>query len=175
MHPHISSLAQCPLIIDELPLQQRLPASTFNHLQRWADGQTSLQQLARHLNREPVAVAKAIYPFIQKGWVQLVYPTATRTSSLDSSQSSPAKTPKVACIYQDLTNFQVSKATFSQQKVEVVFLDDAQNSLSHLFEIKPDLIFCDLASSSSSALDGYDFCAMLRRVVRPLPHANYCL
>lgn len=164
LHPHISSLAQCPLIIDELPLQQRLPASTFNHLQRWADGQTSLQQLARHLNREPVAVAKAIYPFIQKGWVQLVYPTATRTSSLDSSQSSPAKTPLVACIHQDLTNFQFSKATFSQypQKIEVVFLNDAQNALSHLFEIKPDLICCDLASSSS-ALDGYNFCAMLRR------------
>ena len=105
-----------------------------------------------------------------------VYPTATRTSSSLDTQSSPAKTPLVACIHQDLTTFQVSKATFSQypQKIEVVFLNDAQNALSHLFEIKPDLICCDLASSSS-ALDGYDFCAMLRRVVRPLPHANYCL
>ncbi len=126
-----------------------------------ADGQTSLQQLARHLNR-PVAVARAIYPLIQKGWVQLVYPTATRTSSsLDSSQFSPAKTPKIACIHQDLINFQVSKATFSQhqQKNEVVFLEDAQNTLGYLFEIKPDLIFCDLVPSSST-LDGYDFCAI---------------
>jgi twitching motility two-component system response regulator PilG len=164
LHPHISSLAQCPLIIDELPLQQRLNASTFNHLQRWADGQTSLQQLARHLNREPVAVARAIYPFIQKGWVQLVYPTVTRNSSFDSSPFASAKTPLVACIHQDLKICQVSKATFSQypQKIEVVFLDDAQNALSRLFEIKPDLICCDL-TSSSSALDSYDFCAMLRR------------
>lgn len=80
------------------------------------------------------------------------------------SQFSPAKTPKIACIHQDLTNFQVSKATFSQyqQKIEIVFLDDAQNTLGYLFEIKPDLIFCDLVPSSS-ALYGYDFCAMLRR------------
>ncbi len=41
LHPHISFFAQCPLIIDERQLQQRLNASTFNHLQHWADGQTS--------------------------------------------------------------------------------------------------------------------------------------
>ena len=35
LHPHISSFAQCPLIIDELQLQQRLPAFTFNYLQHW--------------------------------------------------------------------------------------------------------------------------------------------
>ena len=118
----------------------------------------------------------AIYPLSQKGWVQLVYPTASRTfSSLDSSQFSPAKTPKIVAIHHDLTNFQVSKATFSQyqQKVEVVFLDDAQNTLGYIFEIKPDLIFCDLVPSSST-LDGYDFCAMLRRVVRLLATRNYC-
>ncbi len=120
------------------------------------------QQLARPLNR-PVTVARAIYPLIKKGWVQLVYPTAARTSSrLDSSQFSPAKIPKIVCIHQDLTN-QVSKATFSQyqQKIEVVFLDNTQNALGHLFEIKPDLIFCDLMPSSSAP--GLS------------PYANYCI
>ena len=40
-----------------------------------------------------------------------------------------------------------------KQKIEVVFLDDAQNDLGYLFEVKSDLIFCDLVPLSST-LDG---------------------
>ncbi len=171
LHPHITSLHQCPIIADKLPLQQCLPASTFNHLEHWADGKTSLRQLARYLNREFVTVARAIYPFIQKGWVQLVYPPASSTGvSIDCSQFSLAKTLKIAVICEDWANFQVSKTTLSQyHQLEVIFLDDAQKALSLLFQIKPDLIFCDLALSSS--LDGYEFCAMLRcsSLFRPTP------
>lgn len=160
LHPHITSLAQCPIVTDKQQLHQYLPESTLNHLEHWADGKTSLQQLARYLNRDPVTVARAIYPFIQKGWVQLVHPTNSHPSSNYYPQFSLAKPPLVACIHEDLAHSQVLKAFFSQhQKIETVFLDDGSKALSLLFEIQPDLIFCDLALLQ---LNGYELCAMLR-------------
>ncbi|WP_009634513.1 response regulator [Synechocystis sp. PCC 7509] len=166
LHPHITSLHQCPIITDKLKLHQYLPASTVQHLEHWADGKTSLRQLARYLNRELVTVARAIYPFIQKGWVQLVSPPtnsiAAHTENLQLF--SPAKTLKIACITEFSANSQVFKSVLSQyhQQIEAVFFENAATALSQVFQVKPDLIFCDLATSSSS-LDGYEFCAMLRR------------
>lgn len=163
LHPHISSLHQCPIVTDKLQLHEYLPESTLNHLEHWADGKTSLRQLARYLNRELVTVARAIYPFVQKGWVQLVYPPSSSTvASTDFSQFSLATPPKIACIHENLATEREMKAIFSQhhQKIEAVFLDDALEAISRLFQIKPDLIFCDLAMSK---LDGYEFCAILRR------------
>lgn len=165
LHPHITSYAQCPIITDKLQLHQYLPSSTLNHLEHWADGKTSLRQLARYLNRELVTVARAIYPFIQKGWVQLIYPPASsNASSTDYPQLSLPKILKIACIAESLANSQALKSILSQyhQRIEGIFIDDLSTALSLLFQIKPDLIFCDLALSSS-LLDGYEFCAMLRR------------
>lgn len=160
LHPHITSLAQCPIVTDKLQLHQYLPESTLNHLEHWADGKTSLQQLARYLNRDPVTVAKAIYPFIQKGWVQLVHPTNNTPSSNYCPQFTLAKSPLVACIHENLVHSQVLQAFFNQhQKIEAVFLDDSSKALSVLFEIQPDLIFCDLELLQ---LNGYELCAMLR-------------
>lgn len=163
LHPHISSLHQCPVVTDKLQLHKYFPESTLNHLEHWADGKTSLRQLARYLNRELVTVARAIYPFVQKGWVQLVYPPYSRTvAKTDGSQFSSATLPKIACIHENLATTQEMKAIFSQhhQKIEAVFFDDALEAMGRLFQIKPDLIFCDLAMSK---LDGYEFCAILRR------------
>jgi twitching motility two-component system response regulator PilG len=40
-----------------------------NKLQHWADGKTTLRQLARYVNRDILTVAKAIYPYVQQGWL----------------------------------------------------------------------------------------------------------
>ncbi len=92
--------------------------------------------------------------------MQLVHPPNCTPSSNYYPQFSFAKPPKVACIHEDLAHCQVLKAFFSQhQKIETVFLDDGSKALSLLFEIQPDLIFCDLALLQ---LNGYELCAMLR-------------
>ena len=160
LHPHITSLHQCPIIADKLQLHQCLPISTFNHLEHWTDGKTSLRQLARYLNREPVTVARAIYPLVQKRWVQLLYPTSCHPAASNyCPQFSLATTPKIVCIHDNLANSQVIKASCRQQQIEAVFFDDAPQALSRLFQIKPDLIFCDLALLP---LDSHEFCTMLR-------------
>ncbi|MHC5832233.1 MAG: DUF4388 domain-containing protein, partial [Nostoc sp.] len=49
-YPHIQSPEQFPVLSDKVQLQSSLPEATVNKLQHWADGKTSLRQLARHLN-----------------------------------------------------------------------------------------------------------------------------
>jgi twitching motility two-component system response regulator PilG len=50
LHPHIQSPDQLLAIADSVQLCQLLPASTVHNLEHWADGKTSLRQLARYLN-----------------------------------------------------------------------------------------------------------------------------
>jgi twitching motility two-component system response regulator PilG len=73
LYPHIQSPEQLLVLADTTRLNDVLLASTVNKLQHWADGKTTLRQLARYLNRDILTVAKAIYPYVQQGWLQLVY------------------------------------------------------------------------------------------------------
>ena len=80
LYPHIQSPEQLPLLADIAQLNSSLPEATVNKLQHWADGKTSLRQLARYLNRDILTVAKAIYPYVQQGWLQLVYSDTSNPS-----------------------------------------------------------------------------------------------
>lgn len=73
LYPHIQSPEQLPILADMAKLGASLPETTVQKLHNWADGKTSLRQLARHLNRDILTVAKAIYPYVQQGWLQLIY------------------------------------------------------------------------------------------------------
>lgn len=170
-YPHIESPDQLPMLADIVRLRNSLPAATANKLKQWADGKTSLRQLARYLNRDMLTVAKAIYPYIQQGLVQLVY------MDTDVKKLSPAE---------------VAEPTIDTNKVKIMCIDDATSvcksvetilnsfgfgvytftnsleALSRAFALKPNLILCDITMPE---LDGYEICAMLRHatVFRFLP------
>jgi twitching motility two-component system response regulator PilG len=65
MYPHIESPEQLLVLADTTRLNDALLASKVNKLQHWADGKTTLRQLARYVNRDILTVAKAIYPYVQ--------------------------------------------------------------------------------------------------------------
>jgi len=81
-HPHIQSPDQCPAIVDTDKLRQTLSSSAHTTLERWVDGKTSLRQMARYLNRDISAVARAIYPYVQQGIVHLSAPPPENFSSV---------------------------------------------------------------------------------------------
>lgn len=158
--PHIQSPDQCPTIADREQLQKALPPNTFNTLDRWADGQTSIRQIARYLNRDVLTVAKAIHPFVQKGLVQLLYPSAETTVDTKRTSLQPeTKVPKVVCIDDDPIVREKVELILDQQGYEVTALSDPLKALGEVFQLKPDLILCDIAMPK---LDGYEICAMLR-------------
>ena len=161
LHPHIQSPNQCPVIADMTQLCQALPAATVNKLKHWADGQTSLRQLARYLNRDLLAVARAIYPYVQQGWVQLLHPLDTPTENKKRDWVwSEAKTPRIVCIDDGIAVCKAVESILRQEGYEAISLTNPLKALGLVFQLKPDLILCDI---SMPELDGYEICAMLRR------------
>ncbi|MBW4559000.1 MAG: response regulator [Trichormus sp. ATA11-4-KO1] len=160
LYPHIQSPEQLPMLADIVQLQSSLPAATVNKLQHWADGKKSLRQLARHLNRDILTVAKAIYPYIQQGWLQLVY-SATSNLKLPTQYSEVDSQHKVrvVCIDDTKTIGETVESILKPQGYEAIAFIKPLEALSLIFPLQPDLILCDIAMPE---LDGYEICAMLR-------------
>ncbi|MEQ9549651.1 MAG: response regulator [Coleofasciculus sp. G3-WIS-01] len=161
-HPHIQSPNQCPVITDETKLKARLPENAFRTLQRWANGKNSLRQMARYLNRDILTVTRAIYPYIQRGWIQLLSSTPQETLAVrqpwESTYSDYA--PSVVCIDDDLAVGKTVEYMLQAQGYEVTAIQNPLEALSLLFQIKPALILCDVVMPK---LDGYELCGMLRQ------------
>lgn len=160
-HPHIQSPNQCPVISDPTELRVALPASTFNTLRRWADGHTSIRQMARYLNRDVLTVAKAIYPFVQQGLVQVFYEPSVAPAN-DRKEWPPHpenKVKRVVCIDDDNVIRKTVESILNEHGYEATAIGNPLQALSLVFQIKPDLILCDIAMPE---LDGYEVCAMLR-------------
>ncbi|MDP5337544.1 MAG: response regulator [Nodularia sp. (in: cyanobacteria)] len=160
LYPHIQSSEQLPILADLVQLQSSLPGTTINKLQHWADGKTTLRQLARHLNRDILTVAKAIYPYVQQGWLQLVYSNTNNFSSHSEPSGVDDKYKvRVICIDDTKTICETVEHILKQQGYEAIALTNPLEAISLIFQLQPDLILCDIAMPE---LDGYEICAMLR-------------
>ena len=160
LYPHIQSPEQLPALSDKVQLQSSLPEATVNKLQHWADGKTSLRQLARHLNRDILTVAKAIYPYVQQSWLQLVYSETNQPDThTDSWELQGKPTGRIVCIDDAIAIGETINSILQPQGYEVIALTNPLEALSLVFQLKPDLILCDIAMSE---LEGYEVCAMLR-------------
>jgi len=158
--PHIQSPDRCPAIAAPEKLQQALPPNTFNTLNHWADGHTSLRQMARYLNRDVLTVAKAIYPFVQQGLVQMLDRSGVATTEgKRASLQKSSKVPNVVCIDDDGVIRERVESILNQHGYQVATLKEPLQALGQVFQLKPDLILCDIAMPQ---LDGYEICAMLR-------------
>ncbi len=163
-HPHIQSPNQCLLINNANELSTSLPANTFQTLVNWVDGKTSLRQISRYLNRDILKVAKAIYPYVQQGLIQLHYPVneqqiQNNLASANHQKLTP-KVPSIVCIDDDLTIGKAVESMLETKGYQITTINDPIAAISLVFKIKPDLILCDIAMPN---LDGYEISAMLRR------------
>lgn len=158
--PHIQSPNQCVTIANVEKLNTALPANAFNTLEKWADGKTSLRQLARYLNRDVLVVARAIYPYVQQGWLQLSSINEEPVNIEEWGIRQVTQEPKIVCIDDDVTIGKTVEYILQEHGYKVTTLSNSLEALSLVFQIKPDLILCDIAMPE---LDGYEICAMLRK------------
>jgi twitching motility two-component system response regulator PilG len=160
-HPHIQFPHQCPIINDPVQLRNALQDNAYQGLERWADGKTSLRQLSRYLNRDLFTVAKAIYPYVQKGWVQVTNrPNTPSSEIIPQWQLKERETSlHIVCIDDDLTIGKSVEHILDQHGYGVTIITDPIAALSLIFQKQPDLILCDIAMPE---IDGYELCAMLR-------------
>ncbi|MCF4966331.1 response regulator [Nostoc sp. CMAA1605] len=156
LYPYIESPEQLPILAETVHLYSSLPINTVNKLKQWADGQTSLRQLSRYLDRDILTVAKTIYPYIQQGWLKLTYPQTT-----DSQLPAPERPKmKILCIDQSQTSGERVESILRLQGYEVITLSHPLEALSLTFQLQPQLILCD---ATIPELSIYEMCAMLRQ------------
>jgi twitching motility two-component system response regulator PilG len=162
LHTHIQSPDQYPLITNPNQLRTALTENTFNTLERWVDGKTSIRQMARYLNRDILTIAKVLYPYVQQGLVQLLYSSKEdfSGSKRDLKISQQNKVPRIVCIDDGATIRKTVEYILDNHGYEATAISNPLKALSLVFQLKPDLILCDIAMPE---LDGYEICAMLRK------------
>ncbi|BAY11717.1 response regulator [Calothrix sp. NIES-2098] len=161
LYPYIQSPDQVPMLSDVVQLNSSLPVETVKKLKHWADGKTSLRQLARYLNRDIFTVAKAIYPYVQQGWLQLVYSdTSNQEEDRENSVIDSNGRVQIVSIQQPTPMGETIESILQSKGYEVLTLTNPLEFLSLVFQLKPDMIFCDITMPE---LDGYEICAMMRQ------------
>jgi len=167
-HAYIQSPDQCPVVADGGSLQKRLSKNTFSTLSQYADGKTSIRQIARYLSRDILTVSRAIYPYVQTGAIQLTAPVVDgeELSSVKAGRSrefsltQALKPPRIVCVDDGRTIREAVELILKQHGYEASAIENPLEALSLVFQLKPDLILCDIAMPE---LDGYEICAMLRK------------
>ncbi|PSB22944.1 response regulator [filamentous cyanobacterium CCP1] len=160
LHPQIQSPDQLPSIADAVNLQRSLAAPTFRAFERWVDGKTSFRQIARYLSRDVLTVAKAIYPYVQQGLVQVSSPITDEVAPQRQFHLKSDRVPRIVCIDDGATIRKAVEYILNQHGYEATAISNPLMAMSLVFQLKPDLILCDIAMPE---LDGYEICGMLRR------------
>ncbi|NEP16916.1 MAG: response regulator [Leptolyngbya sp. SIO4C1] len=157
LQPHIQSVSQRPTLVNPAAAEPALAL-----LLPWLSGQTTLVQLARYLHWDILRVAKTLYPYTTSGIVQMV-PSLAGAISTNPNAASPwqrERVPRIVCIDDGLTVRQTVEKILDAQGYEVTSIANPLRALGLLFQLKPDLILCDIAMPE---LEGYQLCAMMRQ------------
>ena len=154
-YPYIQFIDQYPVIEDRAKLSAVLTKNAYSSLSHWMDGKTSLGQLARYLNRDVVTIAKAIYPYVEMGWVKLL----TTSNEVDLQAKKVAPNLDALCITQDLEWGSKLNHLIKAQGYQLSLASNLSKALSLVFETRPSLIFWEIEISWPN---GYEFCRMVR-------------
>lgn len=172
LYPYVQSPDLCPVLTDVQRLREVLPAQTLQTFSEWATGTVTLRQIARYRQRHLLAVAQVLYPYIKEGMVQLIEPplehpaARSRWQQVMAVQDTVTRPPRIVCIEDSPAVCRAIEQGLQLLGYDVVGFLNALEALGQLFELRPDLILCDIAMPH---LDGYELCAMLRQA-RPFRH-----
>lgn len=163
LYPYIQSPDQCPVLTDVERLRSSLASSTVEKLQHWADGKTSLRQLARFLNRDVLTLAKAIYPYVQQGLIHIVSmenkSSLTHNNSCKQHSQENSLIKGIVCIDDAYSICETVQSILQPQGYNAIAFTNPLEALNRVFQLQPHLILCDIVMPD---LDGYQLCAMLR-------------
>lgn len=145
----IQSADQCPSIVD--------PSTSANPtLSKWIDGKTSIRQLARYSNHSPLEIATTVFAEVKQGKM------AIAPSTKNTNQQQPSTGLRITCIDDSITICRAVEYILHSNGYQVTSISNPVRALSLVFQLKPNLIFCDITMPE---LDGYELCAMFRKSI----------
>ena len=164
--PYIKSPHQHLTLSDRKKLCSGVSVKTYKTLSTWAEKKISLLRLSRQLNYSFVYLAKALYPCIKKGWVNLV--DTDKQITQFSFLARKRTKPHIVCIDDEMTIGKNVEYILKQRGYDSTIITNPIEALTTILQSKPDLIICDL---DMPQLTGYDLCNMLQssRIFRQIP------
>jgi twitching motility two-component system response regulator PilG len=155
-YPHIQHLDQFITLTQPEELESVLPGRAYQNLEQWAKRRLTLRQLSRYLRREPVIIARNLYPYVQRGWLHLV--NIADTSNFTTEQK--LTSPQILFIDDDLSIRKKVESILENNDYLYHLFGDPLEALGQAIAIEPDLILCDIALPK---LDGYQLCHLWRQ------------
>jgi twitching motility two-component system response regulator PilG len=156
-YPHIQNLDQFIFLNQPEELESILPGRAYSNLSQWAKRRLTLRQLSRYLQREPVIIARNLYPYAQRGWLHLVN---IADSSKETTREKLTRVPRILFIDDDLSIRKKVESILENHNYLYSIFGDPLEALSQALAIEPDLILCDIALPK---LDGYQLCHLWRQ------------
>lgn len=157
---------QAPVIRQEGEVRKRSSDNTYKVMVRLLDGQKTLRDLAVQMNRDVIAVTRALLPYIQLGLVELVdipdlpSPIAPPPQEHQTTIKTTPK-PLIACVDDSPLICQTMEKIITSEGYQFLALNDALRAIATLLARKPDLIFLDLVMPNAN---GYEICSQLRKL-----------
>jgi len=158
LYLRIQSLDQCPKILPEAQILEEDLAIGVINLSPWIDGKTSIRQLSRYAGHNPVQVALVINAAIIARQIAVTVdsPAHAIATKLQSNGL------RITCIDDSITICKAVEYILHSNGYQVTSISNPVRALSLVFQLKPNLIFCDITMPE---LDGYELCAMFRKSI----------
>ncbi|GAB4225989.1 MAG: response regulator [Stanieria sp.] len=155
--PYIYSEAQYFSSCHQEQLQKNLAADTYQTIINWIQYKTSLLQASRQLNCSLVALAKTVYPYIQKSWIKLLVNDSQ--DYLKQSGNHNQQTSHIVYIDNDVTNGKNVEYILKQRNYKLTVVQDSIEALSLILKTQPNAILCNV---DMPQITGYELCSMLQ-------------
>jgi len=172
-----SGLTRCspdlvPAIADRQALQAHVAPKIFQNLIALLDGQRSLRDIAAIADRDVLAIARSLVPYLRQQWL-----TFSKCSDLPRPLASepvpqapppppaplrlPEQQPLIACIDDDPSVVALLEGIIAEAGHRFLEIADPIQALPLLLQHKPELILLDLVMPIAN---GYELCAQIRRI-----------
>ena len=155
--PHIRSPHEFPILQNEDQIEQVFSSKAHLTLSNWIDRKASLLQLSRQLNCQLVDLAKALYPYIKKGFVRLK--DHNYQNLLKLSTTNFREKPHIVCVDNDVAIGKKVEYILKRRGYQFTVFTDSIQALTGILQIKPDLVFCQI---DLPQINGNELCSMLK-------------
>ena len=144
-------------------LKQAVSPVVYQNFVKLLDGQRSLRDLAVGMNKDLLLLTKSLYPYVQKGLLELVeVPDSSSDSNAGTNKVSASKQKGlIACIDDSPQICMVMNQIIVKAGYNFVGIQQPIQAVPQLIAVKPKMIFLDIGMP---ILNGYEVCTQIRRV-----------
>ena len=154
---------RAPKIKSKEQLKQAVPPVVYQNFVKLLDGHRSLRDLAVGMNKDLLLLTKSLYPYVQKGLLELVEVPDSNPSNntRSSSVSASGKQGLIACIDDSPQICQIMNQIIVKAGYKFLGIQQPIQAVPQLIGVKPKMIFLDIGMP---ILNGYEVCTQIRRV-----------